>query len=93
MFKADLLWGQFHHDMMNYANHGQQVLNLADLLHSVTQNWPCSLTRKTMCNEGFNQEKHVDTSGQYSNEICSLVSDCIMGMKIEETRGENRERA
>lgn len=28
----------FHRDMTNYANDGQQVLNLADLLHSVTQN-------------------------------------------------------
>lgn len=45
-----------------------------------------------VCNKQFKRGKNKDTSGQCSKEICSLMSACIIGMKIERKRDRKRER-
>ncbi|KAI3352329.1 hypothetical protein L3Q82_005297 [Scortum barcoo] len=62
--------------------------NASDLTDNSSKCWffrkETSLSGKTMYNKGCERVKHVDTSGQRSKEICSLMSVCVMGVKERE---------
>lgn len=60
------------------------------ICYAVSLRTDLTVSLATCAIQSLSMENNVDTSGQWSKEICSAMSACVMGMKTERRRRERQ---